>query len=377
MNSSEALPTNESVTSETLPLDQVEVVSTHSASLEKLFADYGITLLVSTYQAGKLIVLRSDGEKLETHFRDAKKPMGIAVSAGQVSVGVMNEIQFFANVPDNVKKIEPSGPYDGCFVQRYGHITGDIDIHEMAFGADGQIWFINTRFSALCTLHGSSSFMPVWRPPFITEYEPQDRCHLNGLGMMNGRPRYVTALGESDKPGGWRERKADGGVLIDLANNRTLVRGLSMPHSPRWYANQLWICESGKGLLSKVDYTTGDITPFFEFPGFTRGVDFHGHFAFVGLSQIRETATFSGIPIAERAQERNCGIWVVDLRDASLVGAIKFTQGVQEIFAVQTLPGFRYPQFLPARDKLALQTFFLPAEVIAAEKAAKARLVSQ
>lgn len=350
---------------EVLPLDQVEVISTHSENLGALFDVYGITLLVSTYQAGKLIVVRSNGETLSTHFRDASKPMGIAVSAGQIAMGVTNEIQFFANVPANVPKIESPGRHDACFQQRYGHITGDIDIHEMAFGADGQIWFINTRFSCLCTLGGSSSFVPVWRPPFITDYEPEDRCHLNGLGMMNGEPRYVTALGESNKPGGWRETKASGGVLIDLANNRTLVRGLSMPHSPRWYANQLWICESGKGLLSKVDYATGAMTPFFEFPGFTRGLDFHGHYAFVGLSQIRETATFSGLPITEKAAERNCGIWVIDLRDASLVGILRFTQGVHEIFAVQTLPGFRYPEVLSRYDKLALQTFFLPPNIAA------------
>jgi uncharacterized protein (TIGR03032 family) len=351
-------------------LDQIEVISTHSENLGQIFADFGITLLVSTYQAGKLIVVRSTGEQLETYFRDIPKPMGIAVAAGQVAVGATNEIQFFSNVPVNVPKLEPKGVHDACFMQRYSHITGDIDVHEMSFGVDGQIWFINTRFSALCTLHGSSSFMPVWRPSFITEYEPEDRCHLNGLGMMNGRPRYITALGESNKPAGWRENKASGGILIDLANNRTLVRGLSMPHSPRWYGNQLWICESGRGLLSKVDYVTGELTPFFEFPGFTRGVDFHGHFAFVGLSQIRETATFSGLPITERVEERNCGIWVIDIRDASLVGILRFTQGVEEIFAVQTLPGFRCPTFLAKHDKLALQTFFLPPEILAAERAA-------
>lgn len=348
---------------EAVPLDQVEVVSTHSDNLGPLFAEYGITLLVSTYQAGKLIVVRSDGALLNTHFRDASKPMGIAVAAGQIAMGVTNEIQFFANVPANVPKLKDAGRHDACFIQRYGHITGDIDIHEMSFGADGQIWFINTRFSCLCTLSGSSSFMPMWRPPFITEYEPEDRSHLNGLGMMNGEPRYVTALGDSNKPGGWRERKADGGVLIDLSNNRTLTRGLSMPHSPRWYANQLWICESGKGLLSKVDYVTGALTPFFEFPGFTRGLDFHGHYAFVGLSKIRETATFSGLPITERTAERNCGVWVIDLRDASLVGILRFTQGVHEIFAVQTLPGFRYPEVLSRYDELALKTYFLPSNV--------------
>lgn len=349
--------------------EDVEMISEQSENLGRVFADLGISLLVSTYQAGKLIIVRSEGEVLNTHFRNTRKPMGIAVgSAGQLAVGVTGEILYYSNVPKNCQKLEPADKHDACYVQRFSHITGDIDIHEMAFGGDGQIWFINTRFSALCTIHGSNSFTPVWRPQFITAYEPEDRCHLNGLGMLNGKPRYVTALGESDKPRGWRERKADGGVLIDLATGRTLCRGLSMPHSPRWHANQLWVCESGKGTLSKVDFATGDVTPFFEFPGFTRGVDFHGPLAFVGLSQIRETATFSGIPIAEKAAERNCGVWVIDITDGSLVGILRFTAGVHEIFAVQVLPGVRYPDLLAKDDPLALETYFLPPHLVTASQ---------
>ena len=47
--------------------------------------------------------------------------------------------------------------------------------------------------------------------------------------MIDDEPRYVTALGETDVAGGWREHKADGGVLIDVATNETLLSGLSMP----------------------------------------------------------------------------------------------------------------------------------------------------
>ena len=45
-------------------------------------------------------------------------------------------------------------------------------------------------------------------------------------------------------------------------------------------------------------------------PGFTRGLDFAGGLAFVGLSQVRESAVFSGIPITERLaeHERTCGV---------------------------------------------------------------------
>ncbi len=348
-----------------VPLKDIELESTQTPELGRILGEVGVSLLVSTYQAGKLIVVRNDGEGVvNTLYRDVVKPMGIAVGNGQIAVGAMGEILFYENVPDNCAKLEPPGKHDACFVQRYGHLTGDIDVHEMAFDREGRIWFINTRFSTLCTIHGSNSFQPVWRPPFITGFASEDRCHLNGLAMVDGQPRYVTALGESDVARGWRDRKADGGVLIDIVSGRTICRGLSMPHSPRWYDGQLWVCESGKGTLSKVNPVSGEVTPFFEFPGFTRGVDFHGPLAFVGLSQIRESAIFSGIPIADSADERICGVWVIDITDGSLVGILRFTQGVEEIFAVQALPGLHFPEVLPKYDELALGTYFLPKDVI-------------
>src|SRR4029078_1286664 len=132
------------------------------------------------------------------------------------------------------------GRHDACFLPRSSHVTGNIQIHEMAWGAGNELWAVNTRFSCLSTLDGSASFAPRWRPPFVGALEPSDRCHLNGLGMVDGRPRYVTALGETAARAGWRAGKARGGVLIAVASGEVIVRGLSMPHSPRWYGGRLW-----------------------------------------------------------------------------------------------------------------------------------------
>jgi uncharacterized protein (TIGR03032 family) len=348
---------------EQLPQD-TQISWDDTPELAKVLEEQGISLLISTYQAGKLIVARNDDGKLDAQFRDIVKPMGIAVGKGQIAIGAKGEVLFFQNLPGDYSKLERSEKTDACFIQRYGHLTGEIDIHEMAFDVDGRIWFINTRFSALCTIDGNPSFVPAWRPSFISAYEPEDRCHLNGLGMREGRPRYVTALGESDQARGWREHKADGGVLIDLATGETLCRGLSMPHSPRWHADHLWVCESGKGELSTVDLDTGKLKPMFQFPGFTRGLDFCGPYAFVGLSQIRETALFSGIPITENQPERNCGVWVVNILDGTLVGVLRFREGVHEIFSVQALQGMRFPEVLNKYDKLALETYFMPQGMV-------------
>ena len=235
----------------------------------------------------------------------------------------------------------------------------------MAWGGE-DLWFVNTRFSCLCTLEPSSSFVPRWRPPFISALEPSDRCHLNGLAMVDGRPRYVTALGEADSAAGWRANKARGGVLLDVPSGEVVASGLSMPHSPRLHQGRLWVCESGAGTLGVVDPGTGRYEPVAAVPGFTRGLDFAGGLAFVGLSQVRESAVFSGLPITERLSEseRTCGVCAVDLASGNVVALLRFEDTVQEIFAVQVLPGRRYPDLINDDPKLLENSFVLPDEAL-------------
>ncbi|MEO1069698.1 MAG: TIGR03032 family protein, partial [Cyanobacteria bacterium J06638_6] len=234
----------------------------------------------------------------------------------------------------------------------------------MAWGADG-LWFINTRFSCLCTQDLDHSFVPRWRPPFVSAYAPEDRCHLNGLALADGAPRYVTALGMTDTPNGWRDNKAHGGIVMEVATNELIATGLSMPHSPRWYRDRLWVLESGDGSLATVDLATGAVEPVVKLPGFTRGLDFYGPLAFVGLSQVRESAVFSGIPLTERLTERICGVWVVNLDTAKIIAFLQFEDAVQEIFAVQVLVGTRFPELLIDNDGLVDSAYVLPDEALA------------
>lgn len=355
--------------------------SKHTPHFPALLEQLGISLLVSTYQAGKLVLLRADGDKINTHFRDLPRPMGLAADATRLAVGAAREIRQYRNMTPVCRRLEPPERHDACYLPRSVHVTGDIDIHEMAWAAsrppgpgawqgDDELWFVNTRFSCLCTLNGVHSFVPRWRPRFITALAPEDRCHLNGLGLApddHGQlaVRYVTALAATDKPQGWRAHKKDGGVVIDVSSGEILARGLSMPHSPRWMRERLWLLESGKGGLGFLEPSSGRYECLAELPGFTRGLDFYGHLAFVGLSQVRESAVFSGIPIAERAlAERNCGVWVVDVRTGQTVAFLRFEDAVQEVFAVQVLPGLRYPEIAPDDDNLLMDSFDLPSEAL-------------
>src|SRR3954466_1654668 len=206
----------------------------HTANFPALLRYLGSSLLVTTYQAGKLVIVRDEGDHLKTHFRVFPAPMGRALDGERLAIGTTMQVWEYVNVPAVCARLEPAGRHDACYLPRSCHVTGNIQVHEMAYGAGGELWAVNTRFSCLCTLDRSASFAPRWRPPFVKALEPTDRCHLNGLGMVGGRPKYVTALGETDEPAGWRATKAKGGILMDVTTGDILVRGLSMPHSPRW-----------------------------------------------------------------------------------------------------------------------------------------------
>ena len=333
--------------------------SVYTQSFPQLLDQLGSSLLVSTYQTGKLICARHDGGTLNTHFRDFQRPMGLAVAPGRIAIGTRAEVLDYRDLPAVAPKIEPRGRHDACFVPRNKHFTGDIRIHEIAFAA-GELWLAATNFSCLATLDVEHSFVPRWKPPFISELAAEDRCHLNGLCVVDDQVRFVTALGESNEPGGWRERKADGGVLIDVPSGETVLEGLSMPHSPRWHDGRLWVVESGKGTLSVADLEQGTVETVAELPGFTRGLLFAGGVAFVGLSQVREAATFGGLPLMERLDERLCGVWAVNPQSGDVIGFLRFEELVQEVFDVALLAGLRYPEIAEEGADSASQSFVLP-----------------
>jgi len=310
-----------------------------------------------------LILLRAGGNSLNTHFVNLPKPMGVAFSEGRLSVGSGAHVIDYFNMPNVGPKIEPINTHDAAFLPRRTHVTGDIDIHEMGFSNDNELWLVNTKMSCLCTVDINHSIVPVWRPPFISGYDLTDRCHLNGLAMRDGKPAFVSALGTTDTPAGWRDNKAFGGMIMNVDTGKMIAQGLSMPHSPRWYRGKLWVLESGAGQLITIDETTGDKNIVAEVPGFCRGIDFIERYALIGLSEVRETAVFAGLPLTEREQDRKCGIWIVDIDTGDTVGFLVFSGGVQEIFSVQLVP-YQYPALLDLDDPLLHTSYSIPDEAL-------------
>lgn len=336
--------------------------SVHTTSFPQILSQLACSVAVTTYQAGKLVLLRNQSGVLNTHFRLFNKPMGLAVAHDKLAIGSATSIQEFRNVPAAAPRIEPPGTHDAAWLPRRENVTGDVQIHEMAWVGD-ELWFVNTAFSCLAVRSDDYSFEPTWRPRFVSQYAPEDRCHLNGLAVVEGRVRYVTALGETNCAGGWRENKRDGGLVIDIESNEIVTRGLSMPHSPRWYRGQLWILNSGTGGFGTINGDNGRYEEIAQLPGFTRGLSFAGPLAFIGLSQVRESAVFSGIPLVERLQkdnERTCGVWVINIETGQTVGFVKFEDAVQEVFAVELLARMRFPDLVQEMPEITASSYVLP-----------------
>jgi uncharacterized protein (TIGR03032 family) len=332
---------------------------TQTDSFVALLSQLGASLLVSTYQANKLLAVRASGEGLSTLVRTFDKPMGLAVDGSRLAIGTRKEVWFLRNAPDIAPQIEPAGRHDACFLPRSSHITGDIGVHEIAWVHE-ELWIVSTRFSCLATLSPDYSFVPRWRPPFITAMAAEDRCHLNGLALVGGQPHYVTALGTTDVRDGWRPDKPHGGCIIDIPSGEFVARGLSMPHSPRWHDGKLWVLESGTGGVVLVDRANGQRETVAQLPGFTRGMAIVGSHAFVGLSKIRASSAMDGVPLAKRRDQLQCGITVIDLRSGQIVALLEFQTAVEEIFDVQLLLGIRFPEIMGFQKESLHHTFIIP-----------------
>jgi len=295
-------------------------------------------LAFTTYQAGKLILLglKKDG-RLAVFERSFARSMGIGVFPGARSLVLATQWQLIRF--DDVMAGQTHGEHDALFGPHAMWVTGDVDAHEVAILPGGRPLFVNTLFSCLAEVREGHNFHPTWRPSFITRLAPEDRCHLNGMAMEGERPRYVTVVAPSDVGDGWRDRRANGGQVIDVETGETVIEGLSMPHSPRLYGGKLWLLNSGTGELGFVERDTRRFQPVAFCPGYARGLAFVGRHAVVGLSLARENRTFQGLALddelSKRGAEARCGL-----------GWVRIEGVVRELFDVAVLPGIRNPAII-------------------------------
>ena len=339
---------------------------TGSRQFTAWLAQQNSSLAFTTYQAGKVffVGLQSNGS-LSVFERTFNRCMGLYAQGSTLYMSSLYQLWRFENA---LEPGQTDNDYDCLYVPQVGYVTGDLDIHDVVVtkaplatqiwrekqstppligGLGEQVVFVNTLFSCLATISDRHSFVPLWKPPFISRLAAEDRCHLNGLGLRDGQLRYVTAVSQSDVAEGWRDKRQDGGCVIDVNSNEVILTGLSMPHSPRWYRDKLWLLNSGTGEFGYADLARGVFEPVAFCPGYIRGLAFQGDFVIVGLSKPREDKTFSGLPFNETLQAKDvkprCGLLVIDLRTGDIVHSLRIEGVVEELYDVAVLPRVRRP----------------------------------
>jgi len=315
-------------------------------------AEARLSLAFTTYQAGKLFFLglNRDG-RLSVFNRTLSRCMGLWGDGQTLYLSTLFQLWRFEN---SLGPKETYRGYDRLYVPRVGWTTGDLDIHDIGVDRRGRPVFVNTLFGCLATVSERHSFVPLWKAPFLSKLAAEDRCHLNGLAMEEGVPRYVTVVGRSDVADGWREHRAGGGSVIDVQQNEGVLEELSMPHSPRLYRGKLWLLDSGRGQFGYVDLDRGVFEPVAFCAGYARELAFHGDYAVVGLSRPRENRTFQGLGleaalVAKKAEART-GVLVIDLRTGDTVHWVRLSGVIAELYDVVALPGVERPMALGFRN---------------------------
>ena len=285
----------------------------------------GGTLAVTTYNSGKLAFFSAAGVELAASFWSFPRPMGVAGQGDRLALASREHIWVFQ-------------VNDGRLGVDAAYATGRLDGHDLAFDRRGLL-FANTRFNCVARPSERVHFLRSWQPPFVTAAQRTDCCHLNGIGIRDGRLAVATAFCESDSPKAWRQGdRFESGVAIDVRENRVAVRGLCMPHSPRWHDGRWWFCDSGRGALGTLNLEGGDHTPMATLPGFTRGLTFAAGRAIVGLSRIRKRHILAAPPVRDRFSRLCSGVWLVDPSTGRQTGALEFTRGGREVFDIAFLP---------------------------------------
>jgi uncharacterized protein (TIGR03032 family) len=317
---------------------------TSSTNFTKWLGDRFLSLAFTTYQAGKIffVGLQPNG-KLSVFERTFDHCMGLWVNNSSLYLSSLYQIWGFENALEAGQTYKG---YDFLYIPQSSYVTGDLDIHDLVVDNSGKLIFANTLFNCLSTVSNTHSFTPLWQPEFISQLVAEDRCHLNGIALQEGKVRFVTVVGQTDQASGWRDRRHDGGCVIDITNNQIIATGLSMPHSPRYYQDRLWLLNSGTGEFGYLDLQQKRFEPMVFCPGYLRGCALIENYAVVGISQLRNK-TFSGLLLDQKLQQADqksfCGLLIIDLRQGEIVHWLKLEGVVSELYDVAILPNIRRP----------------------------------
>lgn len=370
--------------------DPLEFSSKYTDNFPSILQKLNISLLLTSYQSARLILVRSKGNELETCFKAFPRPTGIYADETRITLGTFTQMLEFKRSSRILGKIKDGAlddinlmagktlekedekrneflearqsqintikQSDALYLPRASLTTGMINTHDIGWGDEG-LWVVNSTFSCLSTLSPDHSFVARWKPPFISKLAPEDRCHLNGMAMYKGRPRWVTTFNQFDDRDSWKKGNRHDGTLIDVDSNTVLVEGLIMPHSPRFHKDKLYLCESGTGNVFRYCQETKKLEKMLSVQGFPRGVAFWGPLMFLGVSKIRASNTENRVPLVDMYNETYCQVLIINLETDQVIATLRFEGDVTQIYDIAVVPDSSYPELLTDTDGVIRHAF--------------------
>jgi uncharacterized protein (TIGR03032 family) len=335
----------------------------YSSSFPEFLHKNNISIIFSTYQAGKVIIVGSvNGRSLQLFAKNFSRPMGIALKNNQLAIANKSKVDLFSNSSVLAKSFrQKPNYYDTLFVPQAAYFTGMADIHEIEWGNEG-LWAVNTAFSCLCLMDEKYSFVPKWKPNFISEITPEDRCHLNGFAMKEGKPAYITLFDQTDEKEGWRNGNTETGIIMNVESQKVIADKLPMPHSPLLHGNSLFFLLSASGEVMELNTITNELKQITKLDNFIRGISIFENYLIIGASELRESSnSFQNLAISNK----NCpsGIYIIDRFTGEQVAKLTFTDLIKEIFSVKVLTDVANAAMITEKDEWAHQFIYAPDDM--------------
>lgn len=183
--------------------DAVPVGYEYSTNLPAVLERLDLSIVVSTYQAGKLITIGSHQGKLVFGFAGFAQVMGVSRTPTGLAIGGKETVWSLPASREIAPALEPTGQHDVAVLTRQAHFTGPVLGHDLAYG-NGQLWLVNTAFKRIrpsrCT--AGSNHRPdyprrpfrsqkeacLWACAFVDWYNHQHRHSAIRFGTPHQRP---------------------------------------------------------------------------------------------------------------------------------------------------------------------------------------------
>lgn len=303
-------------------------------------------IVVSCYRKNRLFCIGMQGSgHVSTYFATVLRPMGLAYddTDGTILSSERGNITTFKC--KGSETCPQYGYFDKLYLPTHVFLSSDTDIHDLRIGADSKLYYVSARFNSICMPSTENSFDVHWIPPWISTVDgmppAEDRCHLNGMAIVDGLPRFVTSSCISDYSGAWREHHGEG-VVYDILNETIVASGLWAPHSPNWYDGKLWIAEAGTGQFGYVDLVERKFVAKKFLPGFIRGITIYNNFALINTSMDRHDYAFKDLPLGHLVEQSGArvrsGVWIIDMNTFDVRHTFEFIDPTSELYDIIVLP---------------------------------------